>query len=206
MTLMHDLYLKEDVRFERSIVEFEALFLGQTYPDTYCQYFTYIITMHDEPVAYMVLSVYVDDDFIKIKEFAGHRQACVSVIPNLLKMHQKSKITWVIPPQDEMHSFLYSIPLTVITQRATLKIIHLGHFFHSIESYILSVFKPFRIIESSQTRVSLSIEDKIITLNQEQALKMVLSGKTHLRSKAVLHFVKTCFPLPMPWTHNLNYQ
>jgi predicted acetyltransferase len=206
LKVMHDLYQREDIRFDRSESEFEALFLGQTYPDTYCKYPTYIITKHEIPVAYMILSVYVDDDFIKIKEFAGNRQACAFVIPDLLKLHQKSKITWVVPPKDKIHDFLVDMPYSVITQRATLKINHLGYFFQSIEPYILSLFKPFGILFSSQTEIKLSIANQTITLNQEQALKMVLSGKTHLRSKSVLQFVHTCFPLPMPWTHNLNYQ
>lgn len=205
LQLMYDLYQKEDIRFERSFLEFEALLWGQTYPDTYCTYPIYILMKDSVPVGYMILSVYVEDDLMKIKEFAGNRDACIQMIPDFLKVHHKSKIIWVVSPSDPIHSKCDE-KFHIITQRATLKIIHLGYFFSSIEPYIQHLYQPFQIIESSQDRIVLSIKGRRIQLNQEQALKMVFNGKTHLRNKEVLHFVKTCFPIPMPWTHNLNYQ
>lgn len=203
---MFETYLKEEVRFDRTFHEFETLLLGQTYPDTYCKYPIYIITKNNQRVAYVILSVYVEDPFMKIKEYAGNRHACISLIQTFLKMHQKSSITWVSTPLDPIHrvSPLYSFK--PITQRATLKMIHLGRFFSSIEPYILQYDHLFRILESSESEIKLHAKGHVIILNRDQALTMVFNGKTHLRKKVVLNWVKTCFPLPMPWTHNLNYQ
>jgi predicted acetyltransferase len=206
LELMFKLYSKENIRYHRSRYEFEELFLGQTYPDSYCKYPVYLILDHNLPVAYVILSVYVEDDLMKIKEFAGDRKALVQVLQHLLHVHQKTKMTFVVPPQDPIQGDIKDIKYTEITQRATLKITHLGHFFKSIIHYIHGQYPHVHIIESSQTDITLSIEGHHIVLNQEEALTMVFNGKTRLRNRQVLSFVKSCFPLPMPWSHNLNYQ
>ncbi len=206
LEVMFKLYSKEVIRYQRSRYEFQELLLGQTYPDTYCQYPIYMVYDHEIPVAYVILSVYVEDDLIKIKEFAGDRKALVSIIQDVLHLYHKTKITWVVPPKDFINEHSKHLSHSKITQRATLKITHVGYFFESIIFYIRHLFPGVDIIESTQTDIKLKIEGHLIVLNQEDALNMVFNGKTKLRNRQVLRFVRSCFPIPLPWSHNLNYQ
>jgi predicted acetyltransferase len=206
LEVMFNLYSKEVIRYHRSLHEFQELLLGQTSPDTYCQYPIYMVYEQQIPIGYIILSVYVEEDLIKIKEFAGDRKAVVNVIQDVLHLHHKTKITWVVPPTDPMHEQSQYLSYSIITQKATLKIIHVGQFFESIMRYIHHLFQNVVILESTQVDIKLKVEGQIIVLNHDDTLNMVFNGKTKLRNRHVLRFVKSCFPLPMPWSHNLNYQ
>lgn len=206
LDFMYTVYYNEPIRYQRSRFEFEELLLGQTYPDTYCTYPIFLILEGKTPVAYVILSVYKQEQLIKVKEFAGDRKAFVDVIQTILKQYNKSKITWVVPPMDSMNTINSRYSFHRITQKATLKIIHMGHFFNAIQPYMNNRYPDVVLVDSSILEVTLTIKGKRLLLNQEEALNLVFNGKTKLRNKDILQFVKSCFPLPMPWSHNISYQ
>lgn len=206
LDIMHALYENESVRYKRTRFEFEELFLGQTYPDSYCSYPVFLFMENDVAVAYAVLSVYHDGRPIKIKEYAGKRKPILDALPYFLQNYQKPSISIVFDRNDDLVSLLKDQPLHQITQQATLKIVNLKIFFENIMPYLNHSFPGVSILSGDVHEITLGIRDTSLTLSSDEALTMVMNGKTRRRNRTVLSFVKACFPLPMPWSHNMNYQ
>ena len=210
-------YETEPVRFLRGETEFDRLIRGQTYPDLHTRYPFELILSQGKVVAYAILDLSDDeaDDTLGIKEYAGDRLALTDAFDLLLKKYGRRRMHFAADPHDSLERLVAGCEKRPIHQFASLKILDFPGF--------LAVLRPYweALVPESAGRVSWEERGGLYairlgpeTLVLEDVVKLTRLvfgfpepvGIDFSRCPELEKWVRQVFPIPFPWTHNLNYQ
>lgn len=202
---LYTIYLKENIKYQRDLAEFEDLWKGQTYPDSYQTYHTYILDQNGKPEAYIIVIDHHEKDSLGIKEFAGNRVLIAKGLSEIARIHEKTHIEIMIPERDELNQ-LMKAEKEKITQQSTLKVIDRVSCLAKLNLFLKDMHIEFGYNEESGI-YELKIQEVMYHLNHDEFHMFIFSG--HIpeswgsKHQKTIHNV---FPLELPWSHNLNYQ
>lgn len=209
MKRMWELYQNEPVRFDRSVEEFAALFQGQTFPDTFATYPSWIIEQNGIDAAYVVGVLEQGKDELGLKEYAGDRNALISSFAALLKQTNQSSVHFAAVPGDPI---LETPGLTCqsMTQHASLRLNDPTAFFEAIRPlasrWDLSDLK----VSSDGSGWKITHAGREVRFRTIHELNRFVFGtwtpSTRRGSVILQKKLAKIFPVKFPWTHNLNYQ
>ena len=207
------IYETEPVRFLRNPSEFQTLFRGQTYPDEHKTYPTEWVLRNGKVVAYVILDFSDDpeDDTLGIKEYAGDRVALSEAFDQLLEKYHRRRMHFAVDPHDPLMKIVAGGECRPIHQYASLKILDFPA--------LMEQLKPYWAREMPEAATALRYEQLLGTYRfqwgsdlldfpDEIALTRYLFGHPEVpKDESVLgRRLGQIFPIPFPWTHNLNYQ
>lgn len=203
--IIFDIYQKEAIRYMRTIDEFKDLFEGQTYPDSYQTYHTYVIKKSGKEVAYVIVIDHHEKDVLQVKELAGDRKAIVDTCKDMCHMHGKSMIEFMVPYQDSLNLVLES-NAERMSQQATIKIISEKLFMDKLNIECERKHVDIRF-HWSDPMYQLVSNQKTYEITQDEMHELIFSGVLfdYIDEKTKQE-LKSFLPLELPWSHNLNYQ
>lgn len=201
---IYTLYQKENHRYIRTKSEFKTLLISQRTPDSYCTYPMDVIVKQSKVVGYVIFNHYKDATDLWVKEFAGNRNVIYDSIKGILELYNKQEIHMVLPPKDTLNKLFNTIPHKIITQEASIKIIHKTQFVEKMNLYALKA-KNYNI-EIVHDKYKITCGNKTEYLSEDDLLGLIFSGKVSSDIWSKNDIAKMNFPLNLPWSHNLNYQ
>lgn len=202
---LYQLYQQENVKYHRSFDEFIDLYQGQTYPDEFQSYHTYVIYEEKEPKAYVILIDQLQSDILEIKEMAGSRKHLLETFFTMVQLHHKMMIDIKISINDEMKHLMTEKP-SYITQWAMIKLISIEKMLDKINDSLKNLSLPMKL-EHQQGTFCLTVEDKGYRINSDELHQLIFSGKYHMSlNKKHQEMLDQVIPIELPWSHNLNYQ
>lgn len=210
-------YETETVRFLRGQEEFDRLIRGQTYPDLHTRYPFELILSGGKVAAYAILDLSDDetDDTLGIKEFAGDRIALTDAFDLLLKKFGRRRMHFATDPHDPLEKLLTGCESRPIHQYASLKILDFPGFMRALRPYWET------LVPESAEQVSWEERDGFYairlgpeTLVLDDGVKLTRlvfgfpepAGIDFSGCPELGKWAAKVFPIPFPWTHNLNYQ
>lgn len=202
---IYDIYQKETIKYERSFDEFIDLWKGQTYPDSYQTYHTYLIFEKGEVTGYVIVINHHDKDVLQVKEFAGKRYSIKASLKTILDKHHKKSVEIFVSYQDEIIQFIEEEG-QMISQQATIKIIHAESFLNKINHILEKKSSKMKFIFEDHTYM-VHLNEQTISFNHDEIHQLIFSGL--ITKELNHHFIRelqTYFPIELPWSHNLNYQ
>ena len=199
---LYPIYHKETIKYQRTLNEFEDLYKGQTYPDSYQTYPVHVIYKQNMLIAYVILINHPRANHLRIKEFAGDRTAIYQSLPTLMQTYKKKGIELVASITDPIRYVIQKSPER-ITQHATLKIIDHQHFFKTLNAYLLKHSHRISFQASGEDTI-LSMDQKQYILTHDQSHSLIFSGL--IPDMIDRELPSDIFPIELPWSHNLNYQ
>lgn len=202
---IYALYQNESHRYLRTKAEFKQLLKSQTVADTYCTYPVVVIEKERRIVGYVILNHYEDATDLWVKEFAGNRKTFYAAIHTVLTFFKKSEIHIVVSAIDRLNGLFDTKPHKIITQEASIKIIHRTSFVSKINRF-LALHQPGIKLSIMGIDYVLKSHQKEHKLNENELLMLVFSGQNRLGLWTEHDIQLMGFPLPLPWSHNLNYQ
>jgi len=199
----------EPLRFVRDAKEFADLLKGQTTPDTFATYPIDLIESNGRVVAYAIGVLNVDNQELGWKEYAGDRLALVASMRRLTQLHGREKIHFAADPTDPIASLLAASP-TPIGQYASFRILDAKRLFSQLAKFAnMRGVNAWSDIEIRNDQIHYRGETLNIPSNHvwNKLVFSPLDDSVDWSSAPTLHALwKRVFPLPFPWTHNLNYQ
>lgn len=209
MKRMWELNQNEAVRFDRTLDEFKALFQGQTYPDTFATYPSWIIEHSGMVAAYVVGVLEQGKDELGIKEYAGDRNALISSFAALQNEVGRSSVHFAAVPGDPILE-TPGLSCQSMTQHASLRLNDPAAFFEAIRPltnrWDLSDLK----VSSDGSGWKISQGKKAVRFRSLHELNRFVFGvwtPSRRRGSMMLQQrLAKLFPVKFPWTHNLNYQ
>lgn len=202
---VYALYKKEQYRYLRTKKEFKQLLSSQRVADTYCTYPMCVIEKNGTVVGYVIFNYYSEASDLWIKEFAGNRKDFYQAIHHILSHYNKSSIHMVVPLNDSLNRLFNTKPHKIITQEASLKVIHEASFISKINQHFMRCQAPFTLEISNEVYL-LKGQNKELYLTDEALLKLVFSGQIDNPNWNKKEVKMMKLPLNLPWSHNLNYQ
>ncbi|MDX9807764.1 MAG: GNAT family N-acetyltransferase [Acholeplasma sp.] len=202
---IYALYQNESYRYLRTKAEFKQLLKSQTVADTYCTYPVVVIEKERRIVGYVILNHYEDATDLWVKEFAGNRQTFYNAIQALLTFFKKTEIHLVVSAIDPLNGLFSTKPHKIITQEASIKIIHRADFVSKINHYFSKQKADYELSISGAHYV-LKGQQKRHQLNDDELLLLIFNGQNSSEIWHEREIQSMGFPLPLPWSHNLNYQ
>jgi predicted N-acetyltransferase YhbS len=206
-------YETEPVRFLRQPTEFQTLFRGQTFPDEHKTYPTEWVLRNGKAVAYAILDLSDDpgDDTLGIKEYAGDRMALSEAFDKLLEKYGRKRMHFAVDPHDPLQKIVAGGESRSIHQYASLKIMDFPALMDQLKPYwahvVPEMANSLRYEEILGTFRFLC-GDELLDFSDEVALTRFVfgfPGQSEPES-ALGKRLGRVFPIPFPWTHNLNYQ
>lgn len=203
--ILYDLYQQEHVFYQRTYEEFVDLFNGQTYPDSYQTYPTYIIYDNNTPVSYIIFNLHNDKDILEVKEMAGSRKHIYDAFPYVLEKHHKDMIDLKVTAHDDLKDYLPH-DVKKMSQQATVKIIDYVSFLNKLNNIMLKKDLPVSF-QINDEQIDLIIENQTYPLTHNMLHNLIFSWEHNLTLPSEHDaYIKEVFPLELPWSHNLNYQ
>lgn len=202
---LFEIYKNEEIKYRRDLDEFNDLWKGQTYPDSYQTYHTYLISKDHQALAYIIIIDHRDKSMLTVKEYAGKRDIIYPALSKIAKLHHKNQIEIMIPHQDKLNEFMIH-KYERITQQATLKMIDKTSCLNKLNRYLMNQEVTLGYSEESEL-YHMTIKEKKYTLNHDKFHELVFSGIVpkfiHENHQELMQSI---FPVELPWSHNLNYQ
>ncbi|HPG43816.1 MAG TPA: GNAT family N-acetyltransferase, partial [Acholeplasmataceae bacterium] len=171
--ILYNLYQKEQVFYQRTYEEFVDLFNGQTYPDSYQTYPTYIIYDNNTPVAYIIFILHRDKDILEVKEMAGSRKHIYDALSYVLEKHHKNMIDIKITAHDDIKNYLLD-EVKKMSQQATLKIIDHVSFLNKLNHMMLNKDVPVSF-QINDEHINLIIENQTYPLTHNTLHNLIFS-------------------------------
>lgn len=204
---VYRLFLCESLRFERSEEEFQSLLKGQLHPLSLVEFAMDVIVEHDTIIAYVFLRIDLIKREILIREYAGDRKALSEILPTILEHHNQEVLLIPAPKTDNIHTYLKAYPSEPTDQHASFKVIHWDNFFNGLMPY-------FKTKQGSDLKMTfevdhgftLSLGSSSVHVPDQHALHRLIFGPWQDLDIPETSPFRLVFPLPVVWTHNLNYQ
>lgn len=218
------MYHQEPVRYIRSFDQFVTLHESTKYYRSIFDYKSYIVTRYGKAVAYIVARIQVADNAAVIREFAGDRRAVIDGAYKFLAQDGLNKCTLIFPRTDIMGRLLEEdgIQLQAQDQQGTIKIMNYPSLMNSLKPYMRQ-YLPGEILDAlifteRDGKYYISLEDETLLIDNRDSLGQLIFGSTvqggeeysllqaELADMPKLKdVIDTIFPVPFPWTQNLNY-
>ncbi|MCU0105570.1 GNAT family N-acetyltransferase [Acholeplasma vituli] len=201
---VYSIYQKEKRRYIRSKNEFKQLLISQRVPDEDCDYPMVVLTEQDKIIGYYIMNRYPKADDIWIKELSGNRNKLYHGFHLLLKYYKKTELRFIIGPEDRLNGLIKVKPFKKITQEASIRIIHPTSFVTKLNMYLDKKHETCRVFYNGNYQIfkdekTYIMDDKTFTLWVFGHPKKSVNNPNEPQKVVGI-------PLPLPWSHNLNYQ
>lgn len=202
---IYSLYQKETHRYIRTKNEFKTLLIAQRTPDSYCSYPMIVILKQSKVVGYVIFNYYKDAKDLWVKEFAGNRKVIFESISGILEYFQKLEIHMALSSNDKLNRLFDTKPHKIITQEASIKVIHKTQFIDKLNRYALKYNSNYNI-EIVRDHYKITRGTKTDYISEDDLMRLVFSGKLPNATWTKNDICIMNFPLNLLWSHNLNYQ
>ena len=218
------LYNEEEVRFRRTYREFTQLHQGVMTPWGNRYFKSYLVRINGKAAAYFVVRFFRDSDRAEIREYAGDRTAVIQGIHRLIQDRDLSECALVCGKNDGIRILLeeQGIPLQHQDQQGTLKILDFPSLMNHLRPY-MKQYLPDEAVDALKFTVkeetfSIHCGEDTLTVNGMDDLGQLLFGQREQDSRENVSFrkalackpelrkiVDAVFPIPFPWTDNMNF-
>lgn len=218
-----NIYTNEPVRFDRTFDEYKGFFKGAMTPWGRYSYVSYLINIRQRPAAYIFAQLEEGKSTAYIREFAGDRSLVLKGLDRLIKRHGLDRIQLVVHKQDVLAALLeaLNIELKDRDQQGTVKILNFPSLTNSLKPY-MRLYLPDETVDglrfgTSGSKYVFELGNEAVTINGMNVLCQLLFGEAgqeagleglmaELDSKPRLkEILGSVFPIPFPWTENMNY-
>ena len=218
------LYHQEAVRYHRTLHDFTQFYKGSAVAWGNIYHQSYLIRIRGKAAAYMIVRFFTDSDGAEVREFAGDRGAVIRGVDKLIRDKGLTECSLVSPKNDGINILLEEegIPLRHKDQQGTLKILNYPSLMNSLKPYMRQYLQEDEMdnlkFEETDGKFIMVAGDEILTINSMELLGMLLFGQREQepltdalfrdelidkpRLRQIFHAV---FPIPFPWTGNLNF-
>ncbi|MFA5290031.1 MAG: GNAT family N-acetyltransferase [Candidatus Izemoplasmatales bacterium] len=204
---VYRLFLDESLRFERSEEEFQSLLKGQMHPLSLVEFAMDVIVEGEEVIAYAFLRIDLIKHEILVREYGGQRKAISEILPTILLHHDQEVLLFPAPRTDEIHTYLKAYPSEPTDQHASFKVIDWGRFIQELSPYIRNTQgSDMKMTFAKDHGFTLSIGSSCVHFSNQHALHRFVFGPWDDLDIPETSPFRSVFPLPIVWTHNLNYQ
>jgi len=201
------IYNTQETRYLRSERDFELLIDSGTFPfgDTsYCRY-----VMEDNLGVRGYIILMKTPEGVVVKEAGGERDEIFMSLAHLAEELGEEKIDYILPMKER-------VPCGYKGQaeylQGTLKIIDAGRFIEELKPYFRKhveedLAETFSA-EESGGGYRLILGDEVLEISShDELLQIIFEGNNNrMNGGRMKGFLERTFPLPFPWTENLNYQ
>lgn len=211
---MFEIYQKESIKFERTWNEFQLLFQGQTSPDSYADYPTYLLLEEGDIKAYVIFQRDFGRRTLRVKEFAGNRFLIRQMLTELLITMKKTSATIVMTPSDPLAGMMKQIPSQKTHLHASLKIVDFKGLMNDLNPYLnekLGEESLEFVFEDFQDHFHIQWRNEVFSISNIFELNRLVFGPnqdliSQVTSRPFQNELKKIFPIPFVWVNNLNYQ
>lgn len=224
LPVMARIYSQESTRFHRSLYEFENILRGSTVSWSKYTYKIYLISNNGRMTGYII--VQCRDGKTRtgsLIEYAGDRKDICSALMSASKTLDLSEMAVYASKYDPINAMLEEMGAKVenFHQQGTVKIINYTSFMDRLRPYFAQylphdIDEALRFSEDRDT-YKINVLGEEIAIEGQNALNYIIFGETEegkigdelvkaINNKPhVKQFIDSVFPLPFPWTANLNY-
>jgi len=221
---MADIYSREEVRYHRSLYEFENLLKGSTTSWDGSSYRIFLINKYGNTLGYVVLKICNEDKTNGyVIEYAGEREVIYESLYHIISMCSLDNLTLNFSKNDKITTYIQNghIGLFKQNQLGSIKIINFESFMNRLKPYFtqyLSYKTMESIIFKEESRGFIfNIDDEEFCIEDLNLLTQLVFGDVEessindyllecLKDKpSTKRFIETVFPLPFPWAGNMNF-
>jgi hypothetical protein len=218
------IYHQEAVRYHRTFHEFTQFHKGATTPWGNRFFKSYLVQVNGKAAAYIVARLFNDSNRAEVREFAGDRGMVIKGVHKLIRDNELTECSLVSPKNDAMNILLEGegTPLQHQDQQGTLKILNFVSLMNSLMPYMRQYLQDDLLdlvrFEEADDICIFSAGDEVLRIDSMDVLGQLIFGqreqeplvdaflKNQLADKPKLQqFIKKVFPIPFPWTGNMNY-
>jgi ribosomal protein S18 acetylase RimI-like enzyme len=218
------LYNREPVRFVRTCIEFRALLQASLIADYDCAYRMYVIKRAARIESYFLLRIFHKHEaWGEVVEYAGERSLVAAALNRLLTLGGLNRIRILVPVGDPLvlHLRDSQARLQNYNQLGTVKIIDYSHLLKDLVPYFSQYTQPeslhSRLLNKKNGLFSFADHDGLLKMESAEVMVQLIFGfpgnkqlPKYLRDQVRQHpgskeFIHNVFPVPLPWTGNMNY-
>ena len=218
------IYNQEPVRYKRTYDEFISLQQGATTHKGSLYYKSYLLTKRGEAVAYIILKIIIGENRADIVEYAGDKSSVINGIYKLMELNELKKCSLIVQHHDSIKTLLEEAGalLEPQEQQGTIKIMNYVSLMNSLKPY-MKQYLPSDIVEELDFVVEdeqyiITTKGESLCIDSKDLLGQLIFGQrgqdgivdsllqNELADKPNIKSVlSTVFPIPFPWTANMNY-
>ncbi len=206
---LEKIYNAKVTRFIRNHEDFKKLIVSGTFSFGTTSYKKYILEDEDNIRGYIILKK--TPEKIEVKEAGGDKNDIFYALASLGTYLGVEEIDYVLPSGETAPAGYEG---TEENLSGSLKIIDLKGLIEELKPY-------FRQYIDTQMMESLEVEelsrgyrfflgDEVLEIDSHEEVLKLIFEKTDLKysgnQKKIKEFIGAVFPIPFPWTENLNYQ
>jgi len=218
------IYNQEAVRYHRTLHEFTQFHKGATTPWGKIRFESYLINIGGKAAAYIIARFFTDTNLAEVREFAGDRSAVIGGIYEMINTNGLTECSLISAKNDVMNVLLeeQGIQLQHQDQQGTLKILNYPSLMNSLKPYMSQYLQDDAMdilkFEEADGKFIIAVDDEVLTIDDMELLGQLLFGQREeeplvdvlfrgeLADKPRLQqILSTVFPIPFPWTENMNY-
>ncbi len=203
------IYNAKRSRYIRSSEDFEILIESGTFPFGDTSYERFILEKNKRIVGYVILKK--TKDSVEVKEAGGNMTNIFKGLEAIGTRIGVDEIDYYIPHGEEVYMDYKG---EVDYLQGSLKIIDITKFIEELKSYFYqyvdgNLVDSLRIIEDIRGYI-IEIDGEGVRIDShEELLKLIFEKRERQDrrySSNIEDFIERVFPIPFPWTENLNYQ
>lgn len=201
------IYNSQKTRYLRSDRDFELLIDSGTFPFGETSYYRYVMEGNLGVRGYIILKR--TPKGVVVKEAIGEMEEIFMSLANLAYILGEEKIDYILPgeervPEEHEGQAEYL--------QGSLKVIDAGRFIEELKLYFRQhaeehLVETFRV-EEIGSGYHLILGDEVLEVSShDELLQIIFEGNSNkITGGKIMGFLEKVFPLPFPWTENLNYQ
>jgi predicted acetyltransferase len=218
------LYNHEPVRFIRSLIEFKTLLQAALIADYDCTYRMYVIRRAARITAYFLLRTrYPHETWGEVVEYAGDRNLVAGALSLMLARQALDRIQVHAPIDDPVIWYLRDLQARIQNenQQGTVKIVNYPSLIKDLTPYFSQYTQPEYLhslcVDEKNGLISFALQGDRLIIESADFIPQLMFGfpnnkqlpkylREQVKHQQVLKkFIKSVFPIPLPWTANMNY-
>jgi len=201
------IYNSQGTRYMRSSEDFDALIDSGTFPFGETSYERYVMEEGKGLGGYIILKR--TPQGVVVKEAGGEMEEIFKSLAHLAYKLETDRIDYILPLGEKVpegwdggEEYLQGT-LKVIDARG-LKDELTPYFRQYVDEYMANSFT----IEGVKGGYRMCLGDEVLDISShDELLKIIFEGNSNrINGRKMKGFLEKVFPLPLPWTENLNYQ
>lgn len=208
------LYNQNSTRYRRTYEEFKKIIISRPHPWGQLDYITKLTLFDDTISSYIIIQTIDKKDGIII-EASGNPNHFIPLAKKIAFEMNLNSLTYNLNSCILPFLKTDSTKTKNISNGGTMKIINYLSFMKKLSPYFCerSIYGKKVIFKEKDDNFYLIIEDEELKINGIDNISKLVFGKmddifySNISEKnKISHFIKNCFPIPIPYTENLNYQ
>lgn len=200
------IYNSQGTRYLRSSRDFDLLIDSGTFPFGNTSYYRYVMEDYLGVRGYIILKK--TPEGVVVKEAGGEMKEIFISLAHLAEELGVDRIDYIHPFRDRVPEGWKGETEYL---QGTLKIIDIARLIEDLKPYFRQYVEE-EIVESLSAEENgsgfrFTLGDEVLEISShDELLKIIFEGNNGVRGGEMKEFLSKVFPLPFPWTENLNYQ